>query len=163
MPHRSRSASHSVQWLSTGGARSEVLDGSVQAVTRSARPISGNSESGGVGRLPVRWLLVPGRGAVDAVERIRADRGCLRLEQSRSVDGLDRNPNSRHVEHRKHCIHFSPSTLKQLESLACPDCLKVVGADGSCPGPRQPSRPPIPTLEARHKSIPGNPCRSTGA
>ena len=84
----------------SGGARSDVLDGSVQTVTRSARPISGDSEiigyltllvsarpiscdseispGGCVVRLPVPWLLVP--GPVAGAERLRADRACLRLE-----------------------------------------------------------------------------------
>jgi hypothetical protein len=71
----------------SGGARSDVLDGSVQAVTRSARPISGDSEispGGGVGAVAPRpgarrWrTATPGRPG---------------LLVTRSVDDLDRNPN----------------------------------------------------------------------
>jgi hypothetical protein len=49
----------------------------------STRPISGDSEistDGGGGRLPVPWLRVPGPRAVAGVERLQAERSCLRLE-----------------------------------------------------------------------------------
>jgi hypothetical protein len=60
-------------------------------VTRSARPISGDSEifpGGGVGRRPVPRLLVPGPAA--GVERLRDDR---EVSLTSSVDDSDRRMN----------------------------------------------------------------------
>jgi hypothetical protein len=70
-----------VAWFhkgTSGGAMSDILDDSVQTVSRSALPISGDSEifpGGGVCRLLVPWLLVPRPAA--GVQRFRADPGYL--------------------------------------------------------------------------------------